>query len=365
MKRTAIALGIITLFLVSPLAARTKNPHNFKSVGCKHCHIVIPGQSEKVRKMVFRKNIDYLCQECHAPSLEDSLNHRVGIRPSMKVPADLYLSPNGELSCVTCHNPHLAYLDSKTKSRTYFLRRGMLKMELCLACHGERSYQEPPVTLELLAPLNNSIFNALPVPVIGKVPSSKIKEVVLKINDARFTLNVRNRVFSTILTLQEGINNIQITAPENSNVAPIALNLYYKSDISAEMTYRLYFSHGIISKKDCYVCHEKNSNSYLIPEDNSVLCAKCHERKISAKYIHGPVAVGSCTVCHDPHGQNNPAFLVKTGEELCFLCHEKEDSLKHLLIQGSEDVSILRKKDCGYCHDPHQGDRKFRLRIRK
>jgi len=45
---------------------------------------------------IFRKNIDDLCQECHAASLEDNINHRVGIRPSMKVPEDLHLNENGE-----------------------------------------------------------------------------------------------------------------------------------------------------------------------------------------------------------------------------------------------------------------------------
>jgi len=361
MKRTALAFVLLPILLATAGVAGNDNPHDFQPVGCTHCHILVPGSSKTVQKRVFRKSIDSLCQECHEAALEDNLNHRVGIRPSMKVPEDLHLSPTGELSCITCHNPHADYINPKTGNRTYFLRRGMLKRELCLACHSAENYIRPSGTFDLLAPTNNSILSSLPAPLIGRVSNPKVKEVSLEINDSRFVLNVRKGVFSTILPLQEGINMIRLSARD---VLPMSINLFYNPDIPEEMDYRIYRSHGIVTKNDCAFCHESAPQAYRIDNDNSKLCSKCHGQKNTSRFVHGPVAVGSCTVCHDPHGQTNPALLVRTGEDLCFQCHTAADALRHLIVKGTEDKTFLREKGCGFCHDPHGSDRKFLLRVR-
>lgn len=362
MKRTAIAIiGIVGLFFVSSLWGRDESPHNFKSIGCTHCHLKIPGSSKVVQRIVFRKNIDNLCQECHEAALEDNLNHRVGIRPSMRVPDDLHLSSQGELSCITCHNPHSPYLDSKKKNRTYFLRRGMLKRELCLACHRSENFRAPSVEFELIAPSNNSTHANLRVPLIGKVSDPSLKELRISVNENSFVLYVKKGSFSTIVTLKEGANSIQLNA---ERARSMSINLFQKTSASENITYRQYKSHGISSKKDCAFCHEGDSGTYRIDGNNSVLCQKCHPPPGSGKYVHGPVAIGSCTICHDPHGSTNDALLTKTGEDLCFQCHIAKDALKHLLIQGAGDKSFLREKGCGFCHDPHFSDRRFLLRSR-
>lgn len=359
MKKTAVTLLLFVALVVPVEGARDGNPHNFQSIGCTHCHLLVPGSSKRVQKKVFRKNIDSLCQECHEAALEDNLNHRVGIRPSMKIPEDLHLSPNGELSCITCHNPHANYLDPSGRNKTYFLRRGMLKRELCLACHGADNYRQPASEFILLAPTNNSVLNNLPAPLIGKVSDPSVKEITLNINDNSIVLHPKKGVFSTILSLQEGVNTLQLSA---AGVMPLSINLFFNPTIPKEINYRLYRSHGIVTKNDCTFCHVDAPRSYRIDQDNSVLCSKCHPQQTDARYVHGPVAVGSCTTCHDPHGQTNEALLVKTGEDLCFQCHNAADSLKHLLFQGTEDKSFLRDKGCGFCHDPHSSDRKFLLR---
>ena len=359
MKKTAFAIGLLLLFLVPARGARDDNPHDFQLVGCSHCHLLVPGSSQTVEKRVFRKSIDSLCQECHQATLEDNLNHRVGIRPSMRVPEDLHLSTNGELSCITCHNPHAEYRNAKTKARSYFLRRGMLKRELCLACHGTESFRAPSTEFEILAPANNAIVSMLPVPLIGKVSNPAVKEVSISINGSSFRLRVDKGAFSTIMTLNEGINIVRLSAPD---ALPFTVNLFYNPELPKEMSYRLYRSHGILNKNDCTFCHDKASKSYRIDDNNSILCGKCHEEKRKGKYLHGPVAVGSCTVCHDPHGATNDALLYKLGEDLCFQCHTAEDALQHLLVQGAGDKSFLRDKGCGYCHDPHDSAKKFLLR---
>jgi predicted CXXCH cytochrome family protein len=330
-------------------------------IGCAHCHLVVPGQGRAIQGKTFRKNIDDLCQECHAASLEDNINHRVGIRPSMRVPADLPLTEKGELSCVTCHDPHAEYVSSANGSRTWFLRRHMIKRELCLACHAGESFQEPRTTITLLAPANNAVVDRMPLPLIGTITDGRPAEVAVEINGSPLVLSVQDGTFSTMLVLREGINTIRITG---TGVVPEVLNILYNPSLPKEMTYRLYRSHGMLARKDCFVCHEEGARSFRGSIREADLCAKCHVPRPPAKFVHGPVAVGGCTVCHDPHGQTNPALLVASGESLCFTCHLESDVLKHLMTTPGGAV-YQREKGCVSCHDPHQADREFLLRSKE
>jgi len=162
-----------------------------------------------------------------------------------------------------------------------------------------------------------------------------------------------------MLSLREGINTIRITG---SGVVEVVLNILHNPALPGEMTYRLYRSHGMITRKDCFACHDERARSYAIQMADVELCAKCHDPRPMNKFVHGPVAIGSCTVCHDPHGQTNRAFLVASGEALCFRCHTEADALKHLSISSPASGNFLREKGCVFCHDPHQSDRRFLLR---
>ena len=340
------------------LSARSTNPHDFQTVGCTHCHLIVPGQSTIVQKKVFRRDISELCLECHKDSAGNSVNHRVGIVPSMKVPDDLHLSPEGEMNCITCHMPHLPYKDKRTGGRTYYLRRGILKRELCLACHYEEKFEEPTSNMEVIAPVDNSIVKRTPVPLIGIISDDLVKEVTLSINGVPLRLSVQNKAFSTLLTLQEGVNKLKIEA---RNARTLNLTLLHSPDLPDDVTYKLYHSHGILKKEDCRLCHT-DEGTYSISIPDEVLCAKCHETKNAEKYLHGPVAAGSCTVCHDPHGQTNRFFLVGENERLCFNCHTEQEVLLHFIDKSKENLKILKTRGCNFCHNPHQSQMKYLLR---
>ena len=360
MRAASLLLGAALLAGPVPAgAAGTPTPHDFQKVGCNHCHLSVPGQGRALQRNVFRKKIDDLCQECHAAALEDNLNHRVGIRPSMKVPPDLHLNERGELSCITCHDPHAEYVSSASGTRTWFLRRQMLKRELCLACHADENFEAPRIAISLLAPANNAVVDTLPVPLIGTLSEASIAEVVVEINDARLVLSVEHGTFSTMLKLREGINTVRI---DGAGVVPEVLNILFNPTLPREMTYRLYRSHGMVNRKDCFVCHDREARSFAIAGSDADLCGKCHEPRPPARFVHGPVAVGSCTVCHDPHGQTNPSLLVAVGETLCFRCHTEADALKHLVPAAGQSGGVMREKGCGHCHDPHQAERRHLLR---
>ncbi len=337
-------------------AAATGPIHNFSAIGCTHCHLFIPNRSAIVDKQVYRHDISLLCLQCHADSRDNQVNHRIGIVPSMKVPEDLKLGSRGELTCVTCHQPHLPAVDAKG-ARTYFLRRSMLKRELCLACHRTDRFDEPTTAVRVITPPDNSIIKTLPVPLIGIVSNPELREVTVSINDVPLRLGVTDRVFSTFLSLQEGVNHVQIDVKSGR---PIPLTLLHNPGLGQDMTYKLFYSHGIFRKSDCRTCHEGTTYDKLA-SDERTLCGKCHEPLNRKKTVHGPVAVGSCSVCHAPHGSNNRFFLVSQGERLCLTCHSERQILTHFLDQAKKAPQAT-VAGCIACHQPHESPHKYLLR---
>lgn len=114
-------------------------------------------------------------------------------------------------------------------------------------------------------------------------------------------------------------------------------------------------------RKDCTLCHDKSrqrvfsSQTYLIkpvPE----LCYQCHaDYTTSASYVHGPVAVGECLLCHNPHKSRIEHLLKEPLPKLCYRCH---DVNRNELIPAH-----LNKQEfaCTYCHNAHKGQVRFFL----
>ena len=112
--------------------------------------------------------------------------------------------------------------------------------------------------------------------------------------------------------------------------------------------------HPPAEEDGCNNCHiiEK---SYTLVEKQPKLCYNCHD-DFSKKYkeLHGPLLVGACTACHDPHKSANKPLIKAPGQELCFFCHQKQDVLRNDIHSSIED------NKCWDCHNPHGGaDRTF------
>lgn len=115
----------------------------------------------------------------------------------------------------------------------------------------------------------------------------------------------------------------------------------------------LVFVHYPYGERECASCHDSNSLGTMV-EPQPGLCYICHE-DLSTRYttLHGPVAGGYCTSCHDPHRSESEKLLRFTGDQLCFHCHEAESVSKNEIHQDLEGMG------CTDCHNPHGGEDKY------
>lgn len=96
-------------------------------------------------------------------------------------------------------------------------------------------------------------------------------------------------------------------------------------------------------------------------------CQRCHGDMLGGVYQHGPAAAGYCTLCHDPHGSDYPAWTRNQSWRLCTTCHAEKRTEVHLVKGFVSDVTHPtrnrpdpsrpgKKLSCVSCHSPHSAD---------
>jgi predicted CXXCH cytochrome family protein len=88
------------------------------------------------------------------------------------------------------------------------------------------------------------------------------------------------------------------------------------------------------------------------------LCFKCHkDDKTTEREVHGPIALGECTACHDPHQGERKFRLVRQGPQLCYKCHVEKEAA----FSPKRFGHVPTRLDCSNCHDPHTSPNAFRI----
>lgn len=143
---------------------------------------------------------------------------------------------------------------------------------------------------------------------------------------------------------------------EHLSEEPVANDLRTSSQAGQQ----IWFVHE--PRKNCTNCHDKSKQSKFAPQTYLIksipeLCYGCHDDfRISAAYVHGPVANGKCLFCHHHHQSKIEHLLLKPEPELCLDCHNVG---RIDLIPGH--IGKLHLK-CTECHDPHKGSARYFLK---
>jgi predicted CXXCH cytochrome family protein len=115
-------------------------------------------------------------------------------------------------------------------------------------------------------------------------------------------------------------------------------------------------------RKDCSNCHGKRkqrsfSSQIYLTAPVPKLCYNCHDDyTLSAAFVHGPVAVGQCLFCHNPHKSKIEHLLIAPEPGLCYQCHDKK-TIELIAAHLPKQLS-----SCTDCHNAHASSTKALLK---
>lgn len=284
------------------------------------------------------------CGKCHS-SCEYGRTH-LGLAPTKKTAGNMLpFDSRGLTNCLTCHKDHAKGVEVAGNS----LRMPNLRRELCLACHQQETAQEPRV--EIVSPLERAAVLETRVALIGRAANLAGAQLTVRLNDAEFHLHVKDGEIFTWLRLQDGVNHIALA--QQGRVLWSG-EIFHGASASANNE-RASSGHLTETREQCGGCHKKSGEATAAVAQAPGLCFGCHERNDSKRYVHGPLAVGACLTCHDPHSGYGSAHLRKEQRLLCGDCHTAREATAAVSCRKTGGM-------CVDCHDPHQSDMKYLLK---
>ena len=104
----------------------------------------------------------------------------------------------------------------------------------------------------------------------------------------------------------------------------------------------------------CRDCHDPHGGEALLRDSaGNEACTRCHAELRGPFLWEHPPAAEDCGICHEPHGANQPALLVRRAPHLCQACHSSvgHRSWPQLPSSPSEPrAEFLFANACLNCH---------------
>jgi predicted CXXCH cytochrome family protein len=350
-----------------------KRPHApAKDGDCLSCHKQDTPQHPTPGKKGFSlvAKGEKLCAPCHELPGKGSVVH-----PPVK---------DGD--CLACHKPHGA--DGR-----FLLKNSEDLSGLCFECHDKTPFTNKRIHGPVAAGACSTCHT----------PHRSVEKALLKEPVNTVCLNCHADIKSLVSSSRVIHPPIQVAGcischdPHSS----ANLNLGIKKmpelcfdchkTIESKLSKVKYLHKPLTQERGCGACHSPHASQIkkLLPVDEKTLCLDCHgnnklaplkniaEELKGKKSVHGPIAVGRCSGCHDPHGSNN--FRLLTGPypetlyapykegiyDLCLKCHNKNllkfpDTTVYTGFRNGKRnlhyvhvVNSRKGRTCRICHEPH------------
>jgi predicted CXXCH cytochrome family protein len=130
------------------------------------------------------------------------------------------------------------------------------------------------------------------------------------------------------------------------------------------------FVHGPMNMDNCQICHDwhVNGDDAYLHGPASEQCMQCHQvnlvssDELLAPKVHGALLTGRCGACHNVHSAENAKFLRLDGNDLCMKCHKgmhhRHSFSTQIRVSGieiPEDWPINSGQlGCLGCHEAHE-----------
>lgn len=338
---------------------------------CSACHM----PHNNARSMAGRNAIEGQCMGCHGlagiaskTNLFGS-NHPVGVSwpPAKQSPpgakpvslplydSSRHAGATGDITCMTCHDPHKAQPEGRQASRPMFLRKAV--PSLCQECH--------PGQIEIL----NSKHDLLAGEGVRSGSANNSEPVAAPLSDPpRLLANARNIIGQS---------------PSESGSCGVC-HLMHSPNKS---TWAQALPRAANPADKCRVCHQPGASAekkmvqgHSHPIDVSLAASGLKTSLplcVDPSQTNAPGKM-SCVTCHDPHRQNSGPAAQRTAgtgakgnflrmpaapsPALCADCHKNEalvmrteHDLSHFLPESANSLG-QRASDsgpCGACHAVH------------
>ncbi len=389
MLRSHILAPVVALFFLLPslcaaaggcltgtchiTVTSVKRPHDpVKSGECAPCHKQNsprhPVAGEKSFTLALQGG--KLCATCHDSPGKGPVSHL----------------PVKEGECLACHQPHGA--DGR-----FLLKNSEDLSGLCLSCHDKGAFTKEHVHAPVATGSCSSCHD--PHGTVAKtLLKGPVNSLCLSCHD-----DIKN-LMSTSKVIHPPIEVSGCTSchdPHSSNNLNLGVRkmpeLCFEchKTIESQLVKVKRLHKPLTQERGCGACHSPHASNFkkLLPVDEKTLCLGCHgDNKLAPlkniadelkgkTQIHGPIAQGRCTGCHDPHGTDNfrlltapyPATYYAPYTEgayaLCLKCHEKnllrfaDTTIYTKFRNGNRNlhyvhvVNNLKGRSCRACHEPH------------
>ena len=269
-QKTALAeIFVLVVLLAFVVFSVEYRPHAFKQ--CSSCHVSEDPSGASARDMI--EPLTVLCGKCHDKIFTEGYTHPVDVRPNLvRIPADMPLSPSGEIVCSTCHDVHS---DDFTPYGTpsHFLRRQESGRDYCKICHGN---------LDVLsrghkASLGEAHFRSQYIVTDPRRGLDPMSANCVSCHDGSFASSV-NIQAGTWRHSKSFIQHDQGSHPVGADYEAVRANRGSKTDLRPifEVDRRIRFFNGKVGCGSCHDPYSKIPKQLVMSDEHSKLCLACH-----------------------------------------------------------------------------------------